>query len=97
MISYLFDWYQDIRLPFGAAQAGDVFQKKIDETVTGIPNVFGIVDDILMAGFDGYGKDHDEMLEMVLQIFGKLNLTLIQDKCLFRYTGIPFFGEIISW
>ena len=30
-------------------------------------NVFGIADAILIAGFDVWDKDHDEMLERVLQ------------------------------
>ena len=39
--------------------AGDMFQKKIDELFNGMPNVFGIADDILIAGFDELGKDHN--------------------------------------
>ena len=33
-----------------------------------MPNVFSIADDILIAGFDGQGKDHDETLEKVLWV-----------------------------
>ena len=39
-----------------------MFQRKIDELFIGIPNVFGIADDILIVGFDEQGKDHDETL-----------------------------------
>ena len=31
-----------------------------------MPSVFGIADDILIAGFDADGKDHDMKLEQVL-------------------------------
>ena len=51
-------WY--IRLPFGAAPAGNMFQKKIDKLLSNIPKVFGIADYILIAGFDAHGRDHDE-------------------------------------
>ena len=41
-----------IGLSFGAALTDDMFQKKIDELLNDISNLFGIVDDILIAGFD---------------------------------------------
>ena len=70
-----------------------MFQKKIDEHFSTMPNVFSIADGILIAGFREQGKDHDETLDKVLrQVNSKLN----KDKCLFRCTSIPFFGEIIS-
>ena len=49
-------------LPFGAALAGDMFQRKIDEIFKDLPNVFGIADDILAVGYDDDGKDHDDTL-----------------------------------
>ena len=49
-------WY--IRLLLGAALAGDMFQKKIDEFFNNILNVFGIADDILIVGFDADGRNH---------------------------------------
>ena len=52
---YRYKW-----LPFTAALAGDMFQRKIDEILKDIPNVFGIVDDILVAGYEADDKDHDE-------------------------------------
>ena len=44
---YRYKW-----LPFGAAPAGDMFQRKIDEIFKDMPNVFGIADDILVAGYE---------------------------------------------
>ena len=58
MSSYLtifscpFGRYQYIRLLFGEATAGDIFQKKIITLFSSMPMVFGIADDILIAGFD---------------------------------------------
>ena len=43
-----------------------MFQKKIEELFIGMSNVFGIAHDILIAGFDDQGKDHDETLCKVL-------------------------------
>ena len=38
--------YRYKHLPFGAALAGDMFKRKIDEIFKDIPNVFDIADDI---------------------------------------------------
>ena len=63
-----FGRYQYTQLPFRAASVGDMFQKKIDVLFSGIANVFCIADDILVAGFDEWNKDHDESLANVLQV-----------------------------
>ena len=39
-----------------------MFQKKIDELFSGMSNVFRIAKIILIAGFDEWGKNHDDML-----------------------------------
>ena len=39
-----------------------ICSKKIDEICKKLPNVFGIADDILVAGYDIDGKDHDDAL-----------------------------------
>ena len=57
-----FGRYRYKRLPFGAAPAGDMFQRTIDEIFKGLPNVFAIADDILVVGYDVDGEDHDDIL-----------------------------------
>ena len=37
-----------------------MFQQKIDEISNDMANVFSIVDDILVAGYDTNGKDNDD-------------------------------------
>ena len=78
------------RLPFGAAPAGDMFQKKIDELFSDIPNVLGIDDDTWTAGFDVDGRDQEGRLEQVLCRCRQANLKLNKVKCLFRQTCIPY-------
>ena len=39
-------------LPFRAAPAGDMFQRKPDEIFENLPNVFGIAENILVVGYD---------------------------------------------
>ena len=36
-----------------------MFERKIDEIFKDMPNVFGIVDDILVAGYEADGRNHD--------------------------------------
>ena len=62
----------------------------MDEMFSGMLNVFGIANDILIADFDEHGRDHDEMLYTVLWIFRQSSLKLNKDKCLFRCKSIPF-------
>ena len=76
--------YQYIRLPFGAAPAGNLFQNKIHKLLNYIPNVFGIAGDILIAGFDAYGRDYDIRVEQVLCRCRQANLKLKKEKSLFR-------------
>ena len=43
-----------------------MFQKKIDDFFSGMPNVLGIADDILNADYDEQGKNQDEILDQVI-------------------------------
>ena len=81
---YRYKW-----LPFGTTPAGDMFQRKIDEIFKDMPNVFGIADDILVAGYEADGRDHDKTVQRVLQRCRK-------NKCHFRCTSVPFFWEVTS-
>ena len=43
-----------------------MFQHKIDEIFSDMPNVFGITDDILFIGYSKNGADHDMAVYKVL-------------------------------
>ena len=55
--SHLVGRYRYIRLSIGPAPAGEIFQTKIDELVSGMVDIFGIADVILIASFDEQDKD----------------------------------------
>ena len=61
-----------------------------------MPNIFGITDDILVVDYEDNGRDDDDTVQKVLQRCRKVNVKLNKDKCHFRCTFIPFFGEVIS-
>ena len=91
-----FDQYYYMHLPFRAMPVGNMFQCRIDEIFSDMPNVFGISDDILVIGYDEDGADHDAAVHKVLQQCEEVNLKLNKEKCHFRCTSISFFGEVIS-
>ena len=96
MFACPFGRYRYKSLPFGAVPMGNMFQHKIDETFNDLPNVFGIADNILVIGHDKDRTDHDETVNKVLQSYQDVNLKLNKEKCHFRCTAIPFFGEVVS-
>ena len=51
-----------------------------------MPSVFGIAD-ILIVGFDQWGRENDETLEKMLQVCRQANLN--RNKCPYRHLGIP--------
>ena len=59
-------------------------------------NVFGMADDILTAGFDSMVMDHYATLNKVLRMFKQANQKFNKEKCLFRYTNIPFLSDVLS-
>ena len=84
-------------LPFHATLVGDMFQYKIGKIIKELRNVFGIVHDILIVGYDADGKDFNRMLRWVMQICHKENFKLNKDICHFRCTQHShIFGDIIS-
>ena len=72
-----------------------MFQRKIGELFQGLPNVFSIADDILIAQFDEMCRHHDVTLNKVLRTCRQANLKLNKGKCLFRCTSILFLSEVI--
>ena len=48
-----------------------------------------------MIGYDKNREDHDEAVYSVLRQCQDVNLKLNKEKCHFRCTSIPFFGEVV--
>ena len=54
-------------LNFGTSSASEIFHEKVRETISGIPNVFNIHDDILV-----YGKTEEEHNQALSAVFKRL-------------------------
>ena len=70
--------------------------QKIDELFSGMPYVFIIADDILIAGFNEQGRNHSAISNKNLGICRQASMNFSKHKCLFRCMSIPFFGEVVS-
>ena len=63
-----FGRYRYNRLPFGLSLSQDVFQERIDNIFGDIPGCAGIADDLVIAGWNEDGSDHDATLRTVLEL-----------------------------
>ena len=68
------------KLPLDVCLAGDMFQRKIDETFKELPGVFGIADDNLIVGYDRYGTGKNKTLCRVLHRCRKENLKVNRQR-----------------
>ena len=61
-----------------------------------MPSVFGIADDNLVVGYEDDSRDHDDIVQKVLQRCRMVNLKLNRDKGHSRCTSVPFIEKVIS-
>ena len=95
-VSYQYDRYRFIRLPFRVTPVTDIFQQKIDEIFKGLPNMFGTADDIFTVTYDADGRANDNTLRPGMDIFQEEDMKLNRNKCHYSCIRIPFLGVLIS-
>ena len=82
------------RLNFGMSCSAEIFQKRINDVIRGIPGVKNISDDIYIGGIDK--EQHDVRLRSVLRRLQENNLTINAKKCEFQVNKMLFFGHVFS-
>ena len=82
------------RLAMGINSATEVFHEEIHQTLSDIPNVCNIYDDIIVYG--ATAAQHNLALAQALQRLQDCGLTLNKEKCVFDKPRIQFFGVIFS-
>ena len=82
------------RLNFGISCAAEVFQRKVSDSIRGIPRVKNISDDIYVGGIDS--DTHDQHLKQVFRQLQENGLTIKLPKCQFRVPTMLFFGHVFS-
>lgn len=86
--------FQYTRLPFGISSAPAIFQRAMDEILSGIPGVICYIDDILITGSND--AKHFERLEEVLKRLQQHGLRLKKDKCRFMQPSVEYLGHPVD-
>ncbi|KAK7912921.1 hypothetical protein WMY93_013132 [Mugilogobius chulae] len=90
----IFGRYRFLRLPFGIISAQDIFQRKIDETYSGLNGVVAIVDDILVFGRTK--EEHDANLRAMLERTRERGVRLNPEKSVICATEVSYFGHRLT-
>ncbi|XP_062603216.1 uncharacterized protein K02A2.6-like [Saccostrea cucullata] len=95
-----FGRYRWARLPFGLKVSSEIFQRRLDEALSGLEGVFSIVDDIIIAGCgdseEEAKRDNEFKMQKVFQRCEERHITLNKDKEESGLREISFHGHKIS-
>ena len=89
-----FGLFEFPRTPFGLKNAGQDFQRLMDEILADLPHVFVYIDDILVAS-----NSHEEHLQDLQRLFKTLEdngLVVNRAKCVFGQTSLEFLGYKVT-
>jgi len=82
------------RMPFGLRNAGQSFQRFMDQVLAGVPHVFVYLDDLLVASSSK--KEHERDVRAVLDRMKKHGLVLNLEKCVFGVPEVEYLGHQVS-
>ena len=82
------------RTPFGLKNAGQDFQRLMDEIFEDIPHTFVYIDDILVASIGPV--EHEEDLERVFSALNDNGLVLNRAKCVLGKPQLEFLGYFVN-
>lgn len=83
-----------LRLMFGVTSAPEIFQKIMEQILSPCKNSLNFLDDIIVFG--STELEHDECLKVVLLVLKENNVTLNDEKCLFKVRELDFLGHKLS-
>nr|XP_061811684.1 uncharacterized protein K02A2.6-like [Nerophis lumbriciformis] len=86
--------YKYRRLPFGITSAPALFQRAMDQILSGIPGVQCYLDDLLITGPDE--QSHLRNLDITLQRLEEYGLRVRKDKCEFFQPSVEYLGHVID-
>jgi hypothetical protein len=81
-------------MPFGLHNAGQSFQRFMDEVLAGLDFTFCYLDDILIASSSE--EEHLQHLQQVLQRLQQYGLVLNMEKCELGRQQVDFLGDRIT-
>ena len=89
-----FGIFEFLRMPFGLRNAGNTFQRLMDQVLGDLPFCFVYVDDILI-----FSKNLSSHVDHLLEVFllcRQHGLTIGLPKCEFAVSKIEFLGHLLS-
>ncbi len=85
--------YRYKRLLFGVSCAPEMYNKVLQQALSGLDGVSSIYDDIVVHGENV--EQHNQRLSNLLERLQEERLTLNADKCQFNMTHINFMGMVL--
>lgn len=82
------------KLPFGITSAPALFQRAMDQILSGLPGVQCYLDDILCTGADD--EEHLHNLDATLERLKEYGLRIRKEKCEFFQSSVEYLGHVID-
>ena len=89
-----FGLFEYLRMPFGLRNAGQTFQRLMDEVLAGLDYCFVYLDDVLVASKTE--DEHEQHLEEVLSRLQQHGLVLNGEKCVLGAPTVEYLGHKVS-
>ena len=89
-----FGKFKYLRMPFGLKNAGQTFQRMMDEILSDLDFAFIYMDDVLIASRNM--EEHTEHFRVLFQRLTDHDLVLSPAKCQFGQSKIEFLGHTVS-
>jgi len=89
-----FGLFEFLRMPFGLHNAGQTFQRMMDEIMQGLDYTFCYLDDVLVAS--ATPEEHVHHLAEVLGRLQASGLVLNGEKCLLGVSEVEYLGHVVS-
>ena len=82
------------RLPFGVSSGPEIFQRKMEQLLSGCEGVVIYLDDILV--FAQTAAEHNRRLAVVQKVLKEAGVTINEDKSEYRKGQLTFLGHLVS-
>ena len=95
-----FGRYRWLRMPFGLKSASEEFERRLDQSLEGLPNCEKIHDDICIFGTGDTDEEaqqsHDKAFTAFLQRCRERGLKLNKSKLRFKLPSVAYMGHVLN-
>ena len=89
-----FGLWEFVCMPFGLKNAGQTFQRLMEQILRGMPFAFVYLDDILISSSSR--AEHASHLRQVLEVLAANGMVIQKSKCVFGVSSLTFLGHQVS-